>query len=262
MLASNPNVMRRIIDKGGRLALMRLNCLQPPFNDVRMRQAVMRGTVQEDYMRATFGDDTSLWKTCPSLYPRETPYYTEDNAALMPGSLDAARAALKAAGYAGQKVVVISPTDFPDIGPLGQVTADMLRQAGVNVDLQEMNGGSVVQRRTSREPIERGGWSIFHTTGSAVAYSNPAVSPLVRGQGAAGWFGWWSSPRAEALTEEWIYASDEAAQRRIALEIGRLAMEEVATIPLGQFFLRTAHRKEITGLLPGPLPYPWGVRRT
>ena len=31
---------------------------------------------------------------------------------------------LKEAGYAGQKVVVINPTDFPAIHPLGLVTAE------------------------------------------------------------------------------------------------------------------------------------------
>ncbi len=260
LLAGNKAIVREVSDPSGRLALMRLNCLQPPFDDVRLRRAVMRSVVQETYMRATQGDDTTLWTTCRSLWPRFTPYYGDADADLMPGSLDAARSAMKEAGYAGQRAVIISPTDYPDIGPLGQVTADTLKRAGFAVDMQETDWGTVVQRRTNREPVSRGGWSIFHTTGAASGYANPAVSPLVRGQGDRGWFGWWSNKDAEAMADEWLFAPDPASQTRIARQMGRLAMDEVATIPLGQFFVRTAHRASVTGIVPGPTPYPWGVR--
>ncbi|MCW3475002.1 ABC transporter substrate-binding protein [Limobrevibacterium gyesilva] len=259
-LLKNPNVAGQVADPGGRLALMRLNHLQPPFNDVRLRRAVRLAVIQEDYMRAARGDDTSLWTTCRSLYPKDTPYYRDAGPAMMPGNLDAARAALKEAGYAGQKVVIINPTDFPDIGPLGQVTADALKRIGMNVDLQESDWGTVVQRRASREPVEKGGWSIFHTTGSAMSYASPAVSPLVRGQGAAGWFGWWTSAKAEEMTQEWLEAPDDATQARVADAIGALAMDEVATIPLGQFYIRTLFRRSITGVLQGVSAYPWNVR--
>lgn len=38
------------------------------------------------------------------------------------------------AGYAGQRVVIVSPIDFTVIGPLGVVTAEALRKIGMNVD--------------------------------------------------------------------------------------------------------------------------------
>ncbi|MXP64442.1 ABC transporter substrate-binding protein [Roseomonas sp. M0104] len=260
MLASNRDIRREVTDTAGRLALMRLNNLHPPFNDVKLRRAVLQSVIQENYMRASQGDDPSTWTTTRSIFPKHTPYY-EDHADLMPGDLDKARATLKEAGYADQKTVIINPTDFPDIGPLGQVTADALKRIGMNVELAESDWGTVIQRRGSREPVEKGGWSIFHTTGGAAYYGNPAMSPLIRGQGAEGWFGWWKNDRAEALTQEWLYAKDEAAQRKAAMELGRLGLEEVSTVPLGQFTIRTAFRKDITGILEAPAPLPWNVKR-
>jgi len=260
MLASSRDIRREVTDKAGRLALMRLNNLHPPFNDVKVRRAVLQSVIQENYMRASQGDDTSTWTTTRSIFPKHTPYY-EDHPDLMPGDLDKARATLKESGYKDEKVVIINPTDFPDIGPLGQVTADALKRIGMNVELAESDWGTVIQRRGSRESVEKGGWSIFHTTGGASFYGNPAMSPLIRGQGEAGWFGWWKNDRAEALTQEWLFAPDEAAQRKAALELGRLGLEEVATIPLGQFTIRTAFRKDITGILEGPAPFPWNVKR-
>ncbi len=223
---------------------------------------VLMSVDQDEYLRATYGDDTSLWKECRSIYPCGTPYASETEAKqVMRGDLDEARRLLKAAGYDGQRVVIISPTDYPQIGPLGQVTADRLKRIGMNVDLQEMDWGSVTQRRTSREPVDKGGWSIFHTTGSAPGYSTPAVSALVRGQGAKGWFGWWDSAKVEAMTEQWVNTADPGTRDKLAEAIGNLALDEVATIPLGMFYTKTAYRTGLTGMLEGPVPYPWNLRR-
>ena len=261
MLASSPDIRQEVIDKAGRGAIMRLNHLHPPFNNPKVRAAVRMAVKQEDYMRATQGDDTSLWQTCRSLWFRGTPYYAGEAEDLMPQSLEKAKAALKESGYSGEKVVIINPTDFPDIGPLGEVTFELLKQLGMNVEMAASDWGTVVQRRSSREPVEKGGWSMFHTTGSAISWGDPAQSSIIRGQGEKGWFGWWKSDKAEELAEAWLYAPDEATQKEKAKELNRLALTEVATIPLGQFLSRTAYRKSLTGVLPGTAPYPWGVKR-
>ena len=261
MLARSPDITREATDESGRIAIMRLNHLHPPFNNPKVRAAVRMAVKQEDYMRATQGDDTSIWQTCRSLWPRGTPYYTGEQEDLMPQSLDKAKEALKASGYNGEKVVIINPTDFPDIGPLGQVTGELLKRLGMNVEIADSDWGTVVQRRGNREGTDKGGWSIFHTTGPSIGWGNPALSLLVRGQGLKGWFGWWDSPAGEALAEEWLYATDEAARKKAAGALGRLALEECATIPLGQFLIRTAYRKNLTGMLKGSAPYPWGLRR-
>jgi peptide/nickel transport system substrate-binding protein len=261
LLARSRDIRREVTDTTGRMAVLRMNNLHPPFDNLAVRKAVRLSVAQEEYMRASRGDDRQDWSVGRSLWPRHTPYFEDLGEAMMPGNLDRARAALREAGYANQKVVVINPTDFPDIGPLGQVTADRLKRIGMNVELAESDWGTVVQRRTNREPVDRGGWSILHTTGGASAWANPAVSFLVRGQGAQGWFGWWKNDRAEELAEAWVNAPDEAGQRRAASELGRLALEEAAFVPLGQFVIRTAFRRDITGMLPGSSPYPWNVRR-
>ena len=40
-----------------------------------------------------------------------------------------------------------------------------------------------------------------------------------------------------------------------------LAFRDVPTVPLGQFFIRTAYRQSLTGLLDGPRPVPWNLKR-
>ena len=261
-LVRNRNIQVEVLNEAGIMSIMRLNHLQAPFNNVKVRQAVALAVNQEDYMRSTLGDDRSVWRTCHSLFPCGTPYGVENLSELNapPRNLDRARAALQASGYNGEKVVILSPTDFPLIGPHGHVTADALRRIGMNVELAETDWGTVVQRRVRTEPVERGGWSIFLTYGSSLAYLNPAVSSLVKGPGAPGWFGWYESARAQELVQNWLDAPDAASQQTLANEINKLAQDDVATIPLGQFNIRSAWRKSITGHVKGSMPYPWGVR--
>ncbi len=53
-----------------------MNCLHPPFDDVRIRRAVRLSVAQDEYMRASRGDDRRL-AGLPQLWPRGTADYHE-----------------------------------------------------------------------------------------------------------------------------------------------------------------------------------------
>ena len=259
-LAANRDIELQVDQPWGRISWLILNHVQPPFNDVRIRRAVMMAVRQDDVMRATFGDDKSLWRICKDVFPFGTPYYSGQDADAMKGDAKVAAQMLKEAGYAGQKVALMNPTDFAAIHPLGLVAADTMKQIGLNVDLQETDWGTVVQRRSSMEPLEKGGWSAFHTFSSSAAVSTPATHPLTNGQGPKGWFGWWDNAEARDLTAQWLSAPDAAAQEKVAKALSHVAMTDVATVPVGQWYGKTAFRRSITGVLQGVSPYPWNVR--
>jgi hypothetical protein len=61
----------------------------------------------------------------------------------------AAKKKLAEAGYGGEPIVVIAPTELAGIRALSLIGAEKLRRADLNVDLQEMEFGAVVKRRTS-----------------------------------------------------------------------------------------------------------------
>lgn len=261
LLRRDPNIAIGSANPSGFNAVLRFNHLNPPFNDVRLRRAVLMAVNQPDYMAAVTGNDATAFRTCKALLPCGTPYGREIGASAMPGDIEAAKAALKAANYNGQKVVLINPTDFPSIGPLGEVTYDTLKRMGMNVELQAMDWGSVVQRRTSKEPVEAGGWSIFHTWWPSGAISLPVINAILRGQGSSGWFGWFTDQKIETLTSEWLAAEDEAARNRLADAIQVEGFSAVPTVPLGQFQIRTAYRKDLTGMIEATGAFPWNIRR-
>ena len=261
LLARSRDITLQRQDPYGFISFARFNHLQPPFDNPALRRAVLSAVRQQDYMRAIQGDDTDTWKECLAMFPCGLPEVTEGWSKAMPADLEAARAAVKAAGYKGETVVILNPSDYPSISPHGQLTAALLRQLGMTVDLQEMDWGSVLQRRLSRAPVGQGGWSIYHTNWPSVSIANPAMNATIRGQGEKGWTGWYASPEMERLTGEWLDAATPEASQKLMDQIQQLAFTDVPSLPLGQYFSRMAYRKSVSGVLQGSAAFFWNVQK-
>src|SRR5882672_3909572 len=166
---------------------------------------------------------------------------------------------LAAAGYAGERVVLLQAADYPSLKALAEVAADELRQVGMNVDVQSGDWGTVSTRRANRGPLDKGGWSIF-VTGLSNAL-DPGGHLGLRANGAKAWFGWPDSPRLEALRQDWIAAGDVGAQVAICADIQRQAFLDVPCIPLGEYRALTAHKADLSGFAPGTTLF-FGVKRS
>jgi peptide/nickel transport system substrate-binding protein len=261
LLKRNADIVIAPSNPQGYIGGMRFNHLHPPFNDVRLRRAVLTAVNQEDYMRAIMGSDRSAWRLCRSQYPCGTTYGVEVDLPVQQGDVEAAKKMIREAGYDGQKAVIINPTDFPTIGPLGDITYDMLKKIGINADLQDTDWGSVVQRRATKEPVEKGGWSVFHTWFTGGFILNPIVTAPFRGQGGTAWFGWYDNPKIEQMTQEWLDAKDDDERKKIAAAIQIENYAQVPSITLGQFQIPTAYRNSLMGKLEYTGPLFWNVRR-
>jgi peptide/nickel transport system substrate-binding protein len=91
--------------------------------------------------------------------------------------------------------------------------------------------------------------------------ANPIQNSPLRGQGAAGWFGWYGSAEMEALAQKWLAAPTAEDRSAVAARMQALGLADAATVPLGQFFLRTAYRSNVAGIRPAPVPFPWGIEK-
>lgn len=263
VLRRNRNVVLEIPDPTGLLAVARFNHLHAPFDKPAVRRALLGAVNQADFMTAVIGTDRSLWRENIGFFPPGTPLASDVGleALTTPRDMDKVRRDLAAAGYNGERVTLIAASDFPSLNALAQVTNDMLRRAGMNVDYVATDWGTVVQRRASREAPERGGWSMFCTFWAGVDMFNPGVHQSLRGHGQAAWFGWPTIPRIEELRSAWFDAPDLAAQQAIARQIQEVAFQEVPYLPLGQYFQATAYRRGISGVLKG-LPLFWNVQKS
>jgi peptide/nickel transport system substrate-binding protein len=264
LLKKNRNIVVDIADPLGNIGSLRMNHLFPPFNDPRIRHALLMAVSQTDYMQAVCGGDDALWQTSASYFTPGTPLYTEAGGDQLKGprNYDAAKKLLAEAGYNGEKVVLMVATDIAITKAEGDVTADVLQKIGMNVDYQALDWGTVGARRAKKDPPDKGGWNIFHTWHAGADCINPAPYTALAAHGTKSWFGWPDSPAVEEAIGTWYDAPDLAAEKTAIAAINRAAFDDVVYIPTGFFRQYQAWRSNLAGVVKAPFPVFWGVRKT
>jgi peptide/nickel transport system substrate-binding protein len=251
------------LDPAGGIAVMRFNQLFPPFDNPAIRRALLGAIDQAEFMTAAAGTDRSLWKDRVGVFSPDTPMASEVGIEVLAGKRDfaAVRSALAAAGYKGERIVMLGASDYPTTNGPALVGADVLRKVGMNIDFQQVDWGTTVQRRASKQPPDKGGWNIFYTYLNGTNNLDPAGQLGIRGNGADAWFGWPDAPKLEALRTAWFDAPDVAAQKAICEQIQAQFWQDVPYIPLGCLYAPTAHNKGLVGMRNGFVQFydvKWG----
>jgi peptide/nickel transport system substrate-binding protein len=260
-LKRNRNLVLENKDPAGSIGCLRFNCLLPPFDNVKMRQAVQIAMNQREIMEAVAGAEPSMIRTPAGLFIPGSPLATDEGFDKVAkwGSIDAAKKALQEAGYKGERIVVLSATTIPSIWNMAQVANDTLKRIGLNVDIVAVEWGTVVQRRASQEPIDKGGWNIFYTYLGGAGNMSPASMSAARGNGRQAWFGWPTMPKMEALRDQWFEAPSLDAQKALVRQMQALAWEEVPYVNLGSYVGVTGYRNTLKGIRDG-FPQMYGVQ--
>ena len=258
LLKKTRNVMVDIADTLGNLGSFRMNHLHPPFNNVYARRAILTAMSQEDYMRAVVGED-AYWKSLPGFFTPGTPLYSEEGGDILkvPRNLDAARRLLDKSGYAGQPVTCLVAQDLQIAKAQGEVTADLLKRLGMNVDYNAIDWGTTAARRA-----QKAGWNMFHTWHAGAVCVDPSSYTAIRANGDKAWFGWPTSEKVEAEITAWYEATSFDAEKAAIARLNRAACEDVIYAPTGFFLTHQAWRSNVTGIVKGPLPFFWGVSKT
>ncbi|WP_426954623.1 ABC transporter substrate-binding protein [Muricoccus radiodurans] len=256
LLRRAPGVVVRPVWPTGTQGILRLNHLNPPFDNPAIRRAIQHLVLQPDMIQAVLGDPAQ-GQICGALLICGSPSGSEHGAEALT-SRDPAevrirrgREALQAAGYRGEPIIVLQPTDQVPGTAATLVFADALRRAGMNVDVQAMDWATLVTRRASREPGARG-WHTFMTTGGPMGPSNAAFHIPMSAACDRAWFGWPCDEQLERLRAAWVRETDPTRARALAEDIQRRGMEITVYLPFGQFILPAAWRDSLDGLLSVP----------
>jgi peptide/nickel transport system substrate-binding protein len=261
VLKQTGKIKVEIKDRNGTLGFMKLNNLQPPFDNAAIRRALLGAVVQSDYMIAIAGEDPTMWRAGVGIFTPGTDMATDAGMEVLNGPRDLAkvRAAIKAAGYNNEKTVLLAPSDPHYRKAMADVGAEMLKSAGLNVEVQSMDWGTAIVRRENKQPVDKGGWSALCTTANGLDMQTPLLH-FLRTTGETAWFGWTNSPRIEELRAAWVDAPDLAAQKQIAADIQRQCWIDVPHLPIGIWYQPMAWQNTIDGI-PDGFPLFWGVRR-
>jgi peptide/nickel transport system substrate-binding protein len=252
-LRASGKLVTEVLDPAGGIGILRFNHLFPPFNNPAIRQALLGCIDQTECMTAVAGDERDSFKDKVGVFSPDTPLASDAGIEVMTSPRDFAkvRSALTAAGYKGEKIVLLAPPDQPDTYAPALVTADALRKVGMNVDFQSMDWGTVVQRRASKQPPDKGGWNIFYTYLNGTNNFDPASQLGIRGNGDKAWFGWPTAPKLEALRAQWFAAKTLAEQQLICRDLQLQFWQDVPYIPLGAYYSSNAYNRKLSGIRSG-----------
>jgi peptide/nickel transport system substrate-binding protein len=253
LLRRSRDITVEVKDRSGYLGQFRFNHLHPPFDKPAVRRVILAAISQADCMKAVVGNEEAIANSQIGLYTPGSPFETDAGKPPMPpADLAPLKRALAEAGYKGERVVMLAAAEVPRISAVCEVTRDVLSRLGINVDYVQADWGTIGARTTSKEPVERGGWSCYCTYVGGIDAMSPAVHSALRGNGTNGGpAGWPSSARIEELRAQFFAAPDLAGQKAAARDLQLQAWQDVPFVPLGQFIQPIAYRKALTGMLPG-----------
>lgn len=253
-----------ISDPLGNIGDFRMNHLYPPFNDERVRRAVLMAANQTDYLQAMVGDDKNLWTPLPSYFTPGTPFSTTAGGEILEGKRDYAAATklIEEAGQKGAKVVLLVPQDVAIAKAEGDITADMLKKIGFDVDYQAIDWGTMGARRAKKDPPDKGGWNAFFTWHAGADCVNPAANIGIVTSGDKAWFGWPKNDAIQAKIDAWYDAPTPDAEKALIVDINRMSMQFGTYVPTGFFKGYQAWSDKLSGVIQAPFPVVWGVTKS
>lgn len=260
VLEQNPDVV--LTSSLASQGLVVPNFLHPPFNNMKARQALYHLINQKEMLAAVGYSGKYANEYCPSMYTCDAPLASDAGAApYFPPDVAKAKALFKEAGYNGEKVVILYPTDNVN-APAHLVLAEALKKAGVNVDLQAMDWASVAARRLKKEAPEDGGWNIFMTHGGYFDSSSPVTSPWLSARCGNQLPGWPCDERLEELVDQWVAEGDADRRKDLAAQIQARAYEAVPYAMWGEFHPVIATRGlDELDLLATGIPLMWHLEK-
>jgi peptide/nickel transport system substrate-binding protein len=260
-LRADRNLRVEVVETKGLIGFLRFNHLFPPFDNQRIRQAVLKAVHQKEFMTAVVGGNADFDSHC-GFFPPGSPYATDAGMEALNGrhSVAEIRRELEAAGYKGERIVYLEPTDVPRINAIAQVGADMLQQLGMNVDVVATDWGTTVQRSVKRQALDKGGWSMYAAFTGGYDTANPGCHQQLRGNGEHAGNGWPTSPKLEALRDAWLETEDKDTRLTLARQMQAQATEDVPYLPLGSYFQPVAYKADLTDMRKGLIQFT-GVRR-
>ncbi|MET4121633.1 peptide/nickel transport system substrate-binding protein [Bradyrhizobium sp. JR1.5] len=257
------NLELQVLDKGGWDYYLRLNFLQPPFDNVKARQALLHLIDQEAFL-SIMGPDQRYNHVVTSIFGNGTPYTNDENTGWFKkgGDPEKARELFREAGYSGEKVVILAASNQASNNNAAQLLAFQLRKIGVNAELAPSDWGGVVARRANKGPVENGGWNIFISANGDFNQGDPLGTIWFAANGDKAWFGWPKSDEYEALRLKWADVESLEERKALARELQRAWWNFVGAVLLGQITSPIARRKSLTGLIGVPELVPmWNMKK-
>ena len=225
------------LSKPGNRSTIYLNALIGPMDLVKARQALRAGIDVEALMFALGPQD--LWILCPAVYYCGTELEVNDGEELY-NEKDIVRAQqlLADSGYAGETTLILNPTDYGTITPLGLVLKPTMEEIGFVVDMPAYDWATVITQYGNTDQ-----WSVGTSWDAHWINGTPTTDHLI--SGSVGYI--LRDEELMSLQLAYVQEADKAKRLDIVRQINRQRLEKVPHIILGQFFPITPATKALKG---------------
>ena len=142
MLRQSPGVQVAVNDPFGWPLVLALNHVQPPFNNPKLRRALLPAIDQKTFLASVIGDQTDTWPCAGRIFRRGSAD-VEPCRARCPVRTARRRPGkrlVRESGYAGEKVVMLAPTDRPVYMQMMQVARDLFVRQQFSMRLSRGRG--------------------------------------------------------------------------------------------------------------------------
>ncbi len=244
------------------MAIVNINHLQPPFDNVLVRRALRAAISQPDVMAGLGLPPDMYVQHCYSIYMCNAPGTSDAGTGFAKDTgPEAAKALLKQAGYKGEPVVLLHAASSAVLNPIGLVIADELKQAGFNVDLKTSDYATVAQRRLTKAPAAQNGWSVVPLILNGIDLTNPLEDFMVSANCLDGNPGWFCYPPLTQVLKDYAGATDLVKQKALSDKIQEMFHDNVNYVLAGQFSGPEAYRSDIKDVIPFSFPLLWNMHR-
>jgi peptide/nickel transport system substrate-binding protein len=261
LMKAESNLTNTNWNPAGNQYTFRYNILHPPFDNAKIRQALLYAFNQEDFVKAVVGSE-EYYKLCKALFVCGMPFETDAHMeGLLESNFSKARELLKEAGYDGTPVVLMHSTDLYVLTNLAPVAKSLMEKVGFKVDMQSMDWQTLVARRSKKDKPSEGGWNAFITSWTAGDLFNPVAHAFLNAGCDKALFGWPCDDQIQKLRDDFARAADMAKQMEIVKAIQKRWVEYPTHVHLGQWYNMGFHSKNVSGIIPAGVPVLWNVEK-
>jgi peptide/nickel transport system substrate-binding protein len=200
--------------------LFLLNTTAPPFNDIRVRQAVSWAIDRAEIVKLAFFG--SALEATEAISP-PNPFYTGIDPYKGGPDLDKAKSLLSQAGHTSIDTTFLVPVNVPEQLAMAQVLQSQLKKININLNIQTVASSEWFGL------ISKGKYGITPTYFSVSL--DPGLAYYLLGYSSSAFnFAGLKSPRIDGLLDKFMFEPDQKVRKQVYPEVVTAFAEEAAVI--------------------------------